>query len=297
MDAARNFSFPLRLGFGCSGAWAQKWFPEREARAALIAALEAGVRHVDTAGFYAGGEAERRLAAVLKEFREPVFVSTKTGTRYLKYGGALKDFTPIGIRTDVEASLKRLGRERIDLLYLHGPSNRQLAEALPTLSRLKKEGKIALAGVCGEGAGLARAVETEGVDVIMGVYNIFRREHRAAFARGKEKGVGVVAIAPLAQGLYRRDFLAPRSLADGWRIARALVKNRTEFKRARAARETLDVEGWTAAQLALAFVHANPAIDVAVTTSTNPAHIRETARAAGRPAAPEIVAKLAAIAP
>lgn len=297
MTRPRAFEFPLRLGFGCSGAWAKKWFPERQARAVLLAALEAGVRHVDTAGFYAAGEGERRLGAILREFGGPVFVSTKTGTRYLRSGGAIKDFTAIGIRTDVEASLRRLGRERLDLLYLHGPSERDFSPALETLRALKKEGKIALAGVCGEGAGLVRAVEADGVDVVMGVYNLFRREHAAVFARAKEKGVGVVAIAPLAQGLYRRGFFVPTSFADCWRIARALAKNRAELERARAARDLLNAEGWTPAQLALAFVHANPAIDVAMTTSTNVGRLRETAAAAARPAPAEIMTRLAALAP
>ncbi|HXI87148.1 MAG TPA: aldo/keto reductase, partial [Parvularculaceae bacterium] len=96
----------LRLGFGCAGAWAKPWFSAREARAVLIAALEGGVRHVDTASFYAGGEGERRLGRVLKEFREPVFVSTKTGTTYRMGRAARKDFSPQKIRADVEASLK-----------------------------------------------------------------------------------------------------------------------------------------------------------------------------------------------
>ena len=53
----------LRLGFGCAGAWAKPWFSTRKARAVLFTALENGVRHVDTAGFYADGEGESRNSA------------------------------------------------------------------------------------------------------------------------------------------------------------------------------------------------------------------------------------------
>ncbi|MEQ1931833.1 MAG: aldo/keto reductase, partial [Parvularculaceae bacterium] len=161
-----QFRFPLRLGFGCSGAWGMPWFDAARARAVLLKALEGGVRHVDTAGFYSGGEAERRLGATLREFREPLFVSTKTGTAYA-YGRTRKDFSEGAIRGDVEASLKRLSRERIDLLYLHGPSSTQLAQALPTLLKLREEGMIARWGVCGEGRGLEEAVDA-GAGAIMG---------------------------------------------------------------------------------------------------------------------------------
>ncbi|MEE2691851.1 MAG: aldo/keto reductase [Pseudomonadota bacterium] len=269
------FQFPLRLGFGCSGAWGMRWFPETEAVRLVAQAMAGGIRLFDTAGFYAGGEAERRLGAALKAVGENAFVSTKVGTRYRSFGPPLKDFSETAIRAAVEASLRRLRRERIDLLYLHGPSANALGEAAPLLSQLKKEGKIDRWGVCGEGAGLDQAIEA-GAEAVMGVYNIFRSGHAAAFERAKEKGVGVFAIAPLAQGLYAPDFYRVRSLGDVWRIGRATVKNRAELRAARAARPVLEAaEGWTPAQLALAFVRANPSIDAALTTTTKPAHLAE----------------------
>lgn len=255
----------------------------------LLTAFEGGVRHFDTAGFYSRGEAERRLGVFLHEQRHSVFISSKTGTRY-QFGRARKDFSPQAIRADVEASLKRLNRERIDLLYLHGPSGSEQASGLETLGRLKEEGKIGLAGVCGEGEGLRRAVSADGVDVVMGVYNIFRREHATVFDEAKRAGMGVVAIAPLAQGLYRQDFFTIGGAADVWRIGRALIRNRAELRVARAARPQLAaVSGWSAAQLVLAFALANSAIDVAMTTSTNAARLSESIAAARRTPGPEVM--------
>lgn len=296
MPARPNFHFPMRLGFGCAGALAQRWHGARATEKVLLAALDGGVRHFDTAPFYADGEAERRLGAALRNFGEAVFVSTKTGTRRRLAQPALKDFSKEAIRRDVEASLKRLGRERLDLLYLHGPSAEEQTLGFETIARLKEEGKVALAGVCAEGEGLSRAVAAEGVDVVMGVYNLFYRAHAPIFARAKAKGLGVVAVAPLAQGLYNPALLAPRNLADGWRLARALVKNRAALARARAARPTLDsVAGLSPAQLALAFVHADPAIDVAVMTTTRPAHLAEILAGAGAELAPDLLERLAGL--
>jgi len=277
-----GFVFPFRLGFGCSGAWGMGLFDEGRARALLLRAFECGVRHVDTAGFYAGGEAERRLGDVLGEFGEPVFVSTKTGTRYGPVR-ARKDFSQSAIRYDVEASLRRLRRERLDLLYLHGPSPTELTRSVPTLTKLLDEGKIARWGVCGEGRGLDEAIDA-GAHVVMGVYNFLHQEHAPVFARAKARGLGVVAVAPLAQGLFRRGFLRIGSAADAWRVARAVSKNREDLARARAARPKLEsFEGFSLAQAALAFVQANPDIDVAVTTTTSLSRLEETLEGARKP--------------
>lgn len=292
-----DFSFPLRLGFGCAGAWGKRWFDARAAQRVLAVALDAGIRHIDTAGFYSGGEAERRLGEALADcppdLREAIFISTKTGTRYRGLRSAEKNFSPAAIRVDVEASLKRLGRERLDLVYLHGPSEADLGPGLEALCELKAEGKVVRAGVCGAGSGLAQAAEAPGVDVIMGVYNFLRRDHDGIFRIARRRGVGVVAIAPLAQGLYRRGMLAPRSLPDLWHAARALIKNRAELSAARAASPLLEsFEGWTPAQIALSFALAHPAIDVAVAATTSPGHLTELAAAAKRPPPPGAMERL-----
>lgn len=288
--------FPLRLGFGCSGAWGQKWFAEREAAALVARALDGGVRHFDTAGFYADGEAERRLGAALKAVRAEPFVSTKTGTRYVHGRRPLKDFSEAGMRRDTEESLRRLQRERLDLLYLHGPSAAEIDAARPALERLVTEGKIAAWGVCGEGAPLDHALSA-GAAAVMGVYNLLRQDHAALFARAHAQGVLTVAIAPLAQGLYARGFFRVATAADAWRIARALIKNRPELASARRLRTTLEsFEGRTAAGAALGFVHANPDIAVAMTTTTKAQHLDETLRAAERPLSADEASRLAAAA-
>lgn len=287
----------LRLGFGCSGAWGMRWFSERKALRLLEKAAAAGVCHIDTGAFYCGGNAERRLGRALRVLRrDDLFVSTKTGTRFDWRGRPLKDFSAAHLRRDVEESLRRLDVERLDLLYLHGPAAADIEQTRETVARLKAEGKIARDGVCGAGAHLDAAVAAD-VDVVMGVYNLFHREHAAAFARARAKGMGVVAVAPLAQGLYRRDLYLPRNAAGFWTLARALFRNRPALARARSARAVLEtVEGWTPAQLALAFVMANPDIDVAVTTTTNFLHLSQSlGAAAAHPLAPDVLARLAAL--
>lgn len=255
----------FRIGFGVSGPLGQFWFDEEKTRLLIAQALAGGITHFDTAGFYF--EAEQRLGAALAG--ADAFVSTKTGTR--RQGRRLiKDFSGNAIREDVAQSLRRLRRDRLDLLYLHGPTIGEIDAARPVLESLKQEGSVGAIGVCGEGAPLAHAVGA-GLDAIMGAYNVIDRRHEATFADAKRKGVLTVAVAPLAQGLFDPRFNRPRTLSDLWRLARARFRGRYGADRIEAARQALGTTDPAAA--ALGFVLANPHIDIVMTTTTKPGHL------------------------
>ncbi len=271
----------IRLGFGCSGVLGKTWFSDDQTRKIIHAALDGGITHFDTAGFY--GEAERRLGRALRTTHDDaVFISTKTGTSFSSNGRARKDFSRGAITADVEASLKRLGRERLDLLYLHGPNKREMADCEPILTDLKAQGKIRHAGICGEGKGLEQAASLDFIDVLMGRYNIIHQEHAPIFAKAKQNGKAVIAIAPLMQGLYQKNFFLPNSRAKIWYIARALLKNRAQIKHIRSISEYLAEPGWSKSALALGFVLTNPDIDLAVTTTTKVDHLRDSLKNAQR---------------
>lgn len=262
-----------RIGFGVSGPLGQRWFSEAKTAALIDAALAQGVTHFDTAPFYFG--AEERLGRALGKARADVFISTKTGT--LRKGlGFVKNFEPEAIRADVDVSRKRLARDRLDLLYLHGPSTEEIDKARATLDRLVRDGAVAAIGVCGAGAPLAHAVKT-GFGAVMGVLNLIDRRHEDLFAEAKEKGVMTVAIAPLMQGVLSPSFHRIATPADAWRIARAALRPaypRAAIENARRAVGTRDP-----ALTALGFVLSNPAVDIVMTTTTNPAHLAASAHA------------------
>lgn len=281
----------MRLGFGASGAWGMAWFSARKAERLIGAALDAGIAHFDTAGFYAGGEAESRLGRFLRS-RPDVFISTKTGTRYVGRGRAVKDFSDAAIRADVEASRRRLDRDSLDLLYLHGPDAASIDLALPTLEALIEEGKVSSWGVCGEGAALTHAIDVR-AGALMGVYNVLDAHHRGVFERAKAAGIGVAAISPLAQGLYRRRIFTPTSIADGWKLARALVKNRQSLAAAQKVRPLLaGVEGLSPAQVALCYALAGGFVDIAMTTTTRERHLLESIGAVSRTLPQPVLAAL-----
>ncbi|MEZ5921608.1 MAG: aldo/keto reductase [Parvularculaceae bacterium] len=264
------------LGFGVSGPLGAKWFSAAKARGLIEQALSSGVRHFDTAHFY--GEAEARLGEAT-EGAPDIFISTKTGTR--RNGAEIsKDFTEAGMRSDVEGSLKRLQRSSLDMLYLHGPSKCEIDAALPILRAMKSEGLIDAFGVCGEGAPLVYAAE-KGVYAIMGAFNVFDRRHQQIFHRAKSAGVMTVAIEPLAVAATA-PIRFPSSLSDLRRMARSIRQGRTAPP-AEAYRDIVaSFGGWRPPEAALAFVCAEPSIDVVLTTTTKTRHLAQSVAAANR---------------
>ncbi|NHK26641.1 aldo/keto reductase [Parvularcula flava] len=283
---------------GISGPLGTDWFSDAKATALIEGAIERDIRVFDTSPLY--GKAEERLGTVIKSLgpaaAKSLQVSTKVGNFLDEEGRRRRDFSGETIRRLVEQSLKRLGLDTLEILYLHGPDEHELTTSLPVLADLQEAGLIRQTGVCSEGSHLARAAQEDSVDVLMGTYNLFDRRHETLFDEASSAGKKITAIAPLGQGLYRRGFFLPKSLADGWYIARALVRNRQQLGKAAQAQWLHEVEGWDAPSLALAFTLANPAVDCAMTTTTRLAHLEANIAAAQRELPHDLMMRLAAIA-
>lgn len=285
---------PPSLGFGASGAWALSLYPEQKAQQIIDEAISLGIRHFDTAGFYNQGRAEERLGSTLKRYvndddiRPTLTISTKIGKTIDTRGRLNRDFRPPTIDRTIKQSCSRLGVETLDVVYLHGPDKHEISSSLPHLLALKEKGRIGAIGICSDAEPLRTAIDLPEIDVLMGRFNLFDQRNAETFARAKAGGKRTVAIAPLAQALWRRSLFTPRGIPDLWYTARAAVRNRREWVNAQRARWLHRIDGWTAAELAVAFVASSPNIDVMITTTTRPAHLRETAAARLRPL-PEVV--------
>ncbi len=204
----RNFG---RLGRGVSeigfGAWAigGSWgeVSEADAKAALNAALDAGVTFIDTADVYGDGRSERLIAAVLKTRAQRPFVATKVGRRLNPHLAA--GYTADNLRAFVDRSRKNLEVETLDLVQLHCPPTEVFyrPEVFDVLQGMVTEGRIKAYGVSVEKVeeGL-KALEYPGVASVQIVYNIFRQRPARLFLReARARGVGVIARVPLASGL------------------------------------------------------------------------------------------------
>lgn len=287
-----------RLGFGASGAWAKRWFAEAKAEGLVARAVERGINHFDTASFYANGLAETRLGKILQNLGNPdVEVSTKTGTEYRTGRPPLKDFSPASIRSDTEQSLKRLNREQLDILYLHGPNNQELEGALETLQTLKREGKIKQAGICGFKPELEEAIKLQGVDIIMCPYNILDPSSSSLFGAAKSSGIRTVGIASLVPGLGQKGLARPTSPSDIWYLLRAAKHRTSSLSKPRARLQAIAARNApiTSEQLMLHFALANPAIDLVLTNTTRISHLDANISTAEAPAlGADLLAELSA---
>jgi aryl-alcohol dehydrogenase-like predicted oxidoreductase len=196
---------------------------DEEQSRVLARSLEIGFTLVDTADAYGGGRMERLVARACKD-RDDVVVVTKGGTDRTT-SPARKRFDAAYLRASVDRSLRRLGRERIEVYLLHGATEDTITdgEAIDTLTGLKTEGKIAHWGVSIGDMAAGRAALRRGAEVVELAYNLLYSStlHRLA-GEIMVSGAGVLARSTLAYGLLAgywrkdRDFAPGDHRADRW---------------------------------------------------------------------------------
>ncbi|AXV14989.1 aldo/keto reductase [Neorhizobium sp. SOG26] len=193
------------IGFGAwqiGGSWGD--VSEADGRAALEAALDAGVTFIDTADVYGDGRSEKIIANVLKARggARPM-VATKAGRRLDPH--VADGYTKANLESFIDRSLKNLEVDSLDLVQLHCPPTEVLyrPDVFGALDELRQAGKIKNYGVSVEKVEEAlKAIEYPDVTSIQIIYNIFRqRPADLFFTEAKRKNIAVVVRVPLASGL------------------------------------------------------------------------------------------------
>lgn len=210
------------LGFGCGnvGGLLIRGAPADRERA-VARALELGINYFDTAPLYGDGRSEQNLGQVLRALKADVYVGTK-----VRLPAASPAEIPAAIARSLEASLRRLGMERVDLLQLHNPitverragtvSARDVLDAaVPALGRLVEQGKTRFYGITalGDTAALREVIDAGVLDTAQVCYNLLEpsagHEVPAGFpaqdfgrllVRCRERRTGVIVIRVLAAG-------------------------------------------------------------------------------------------------
>ena len=193
------------IGFGAwqiGGAWGD--VSEADGRAALNAALDAGMTFIDTADVYGEGRSEKIIADVLESRGgERPMVATKAGRRLSPH--VADGYTKANLESFIDRSLANLRVDCLDLVQLHCPPTDVLyrPEVFEGLNELQKAGKIMGYGVSVEKVEEAlKAIEYPGVVSIQIIYNIFRqRPDHLFFQEARRKNIAVIARVPLASGL------------------------------------------------------------------------------------------------
>ncbi|WP_040485919.1 aldo/keto reductase [Lutibaculum baratangense] len=252
------------IGLGCMSMTPIYGTPDPdEAVATIHRALEIGVTMIDTADAYNDGKNETLVGRALQGHRDKAFLATKFGNIRYPDGRREVNGSPDHVRAACEASLKRLGTDRIDLFYIHRiDPNVPIEDTVGAMADLKQEGKVVHLGLSEAApATIRRAHATHPIAALQTEYSLWARDVEAEhIPLCRELGIGFVAYSPLGRGLLtgtiaavddmeendrRRDH--PRFEADNLAKNMALV----EVLRDCAARE-----GCTPSQLAIAWVLA-----------------------------------------
>jgi aryl-alcohol dehydrogenase-like predicted oxidoreductase len=282
-----------RIAFGnwsSGGDWGSVDRPA--AIAATRQALDLGINFFDTARAYGFGVAERllgeALAPELRSHRDQVVIATKGGLRRDADGEVRRDSSAGALRRDLEASLRFLGTEYVDLYQVHWPDPAtpfiETAEALDTFVR---EGKVRYVGVSNYDARQMTAFQqARPIDTLQPPYHLFRREiEQSILPYAAEHGIGVLVYGPMAHGLLSgRMTEATTFEPTDWRAASELFRGET-FRRNLRVVDALKAfaaeRGVSVAQLAIAWTLAHPAVHVAIVGARTPEQISETVPAAG----------------
>lgn len=179
--------------------------PRADDSALVGRAVDAGINFFDVSPYYGAGLAEERLGAALAPYRKNVVLATKCG----RNGADQFDFSAKGITASLEASLRRLKTDVVDLIQAHdiefGDIDQVIDETIPALLALKQQGKARTVGITGYWPGLlARVVSEAPVDTVLNYchWNLFSDDMDAALSPVAERrGIGLINASPLHMGI------------------------------------------------------------------------------------------------
>ena len=296
-----------RIAFGnwsSGGDWGDVDRPA--AIAAARRALELGITFFDTARAYGFGLAEEILGEALRpelrSRRDEVVIATKGGLRRGDAGQLLRDSSPGALRQDLEASLRLLGTDYVDLYQVHWPDPATPVDATAAaLDDFVREGKVRSIGVSNfDAAEMADFERARPLDTLQPPYHLFRRDiEQSILPYAADHGIGVLVYGPMAHGLLGGRLTATTTFAPGdWRASSDVFKGAT-FRRNLQVVDELKAfaaeRGISVAQLAIAWTLANPAVHVAIVGARTPEQISATAPAAEVSLTADDLARLDAI--
>jgi aryl-alcohol dehydrogenase-like predicted oxidoreductase len=266
-------------GSGWQFAWGSQ--DDNDSIAAIHRALELGVNWIDTAAVYGLGHSEEVLARALKSWEGPKpYVFTKCGLRWDAQGNVQKVLSADSIRREVEASLRRLSVDVIDLYQIHwppDPDSPALEDGWSTLSDLKGEGKVRWIGVSNFNVKqVKRARAIAPVTSLQPPYSLVHREvEEDILPYCLREGIGVMVYSPMASGLLTGAMTRERAARlpqDDWRrnnpdfTEPSLTRNLELVDR---LREIAKRHNRTVGEVAIAWTLRHPAVSGAIVGARN----------------------------
>jgi len=269
------------------GEWGRS-FSQSDVDAILDQAAELGINLIDTAECYGDHLSERLIGDYLsRRDRSRWIVATKFGHHFNKLLDRTEDFSANGASRQLEASLRALRVDAIDLYQFHsGPDSTCVNEALWTLlADQKRAGAIRHLGISimGKGSELqAKEARRLGVEALQVYYNrLDRRPEQIYFPHARRDNLGILARVPLASGLLTGKYQPGASFpANDWRSTLDAAKMRQDLAEVEGIRQTELPAGVPLAQWALAWCLKDPVVTAVIPGCKDPAQVRANASAA-----------------
>jgi aryl-alcohol dehydrogenase-like predicted oxidoreductase len=257
------------------GGWAFAWGPQDddESVAAIHAALDAGINWIDTAAVYGLGHSEEVVARALKGRARKPFVFTKCERVWNERREIGRSLKADSIRRELEASLRRLQLDVIDLYQIHWPEPEEdIEEGWTAMAQLQREGKVRWIGVSNFNVDhLRRAQAIAPITSLQPPYSMLAREiEETVLPYAQANGIGVIVYSPMKSGLLSGAMTRERVAAmpaDDWR------RRTPHFQEPRLTRNLELAEllraigqrhGRTPGEVAIAWALRHPAVTAAI---------------------------------
>ncbi len=202
---------------GVSGTYGPS--TEAETMQLFARAVDLGVNHFDTGDIYGMGRSEELIGRFLKLSRARVVVATKAGIRYVPATGERRvDNSPAYLRSALEKSLKRLGRDHVELFYIQRrEKNRPIEEVMDALVELKREGKIGAIGLSEVSPATLRSADRiHRIAAVQSEYSLWTRDvEQRLLDTCAELRTAFVAFSPLGRGMLTGAAPDPATFTSG----------------------------------------------------------------------------------
>ena len=277
------------MSFGVPERGNHEWtLDEERSRPLIRSAIEAGVNFFDTANVYSDGTSEEIVGRALREFgnRDEIVLATKVHGR-MRPGPNGAGLSRKAIMAELDASLRRLGVDYVDLYQIHRwDDNTPIEETMAALHDLVKAGKVRYLGASSMYAWqfskaqyLAERHGWTRFATMQNHYNLlYREEEREMLPLCADLGVGAIPWSPLARGRLTRDWNAGSARSETDEFGKTLYLEEDRLIVERVA-ELAGQRGISRAQIALAWVLRQPVVSAPIVGATKLEHLQDAVAA------------------
>jgi aryl-alcohol dehydrogenase-like predicted oxidoreductase len=296
------------MSYGAPGRGTHPWtLDEADARPFIRQALDHGINFFDTANVYSDGTSEEIVGRALKDFakRDEIVLATKVHGR-MHPGANGMGLSRKAILREIDASLRRLGTDYVDLYQIHRwDDTTPIEETMEALNDVVRAGKARYIGASSmyawQFAKALHVADRHGWARFVSMQNyvnlLYREEEREMLPLCESEGIGVIPWSPLARGRLTRDWDTASARSETDAFGRSLYAHTGDADRRIVGRvgEIAAARGVPRAQVALAWVLQKRAITAPIVGATKPHHLDDAVAALSLTLSADEVAQLEAL--